>query len=209
MSDSSSYAFGGKLVGAIIVALILGYGWACVEEGKSPLAHFKRFFPEDAPEPPKAAPPPKEIAKSAPPPVVKKEPVKPVEVPVVKAPTPPPAVAGPKVYSAVDMSILFNKTDDLLRRGKLFEARDEIQNTSRLMIPADSLAKFTDYEARVGRYHSLLLETTKGGTIEMPKMTQVLIKHGGKLIVKVLTEDANSITYETLTGIRSKIEKSR
>jgi hypothetical protein len=107
------------------------------------------------------------------------------------------------------MSILFNETDDLLRRGKLFEARDKVQNTSRLMIPSDSLAKFTDYEGRVGRYHSLLLETTKGGTIEMPKMTQVLIKNGGKLVVKVLTEDAASITYETLTGIRSKIEKSR
>src|SRR6185503_19819887 len=209
MSDSSSYGFGGKLVGAIILALLLGYGWACVEEGKSPLALIKRFLPEDAPEPPKPPPAPKEIAKSPAPPVIKKEPVKPVETPIVKPPPPTPAPSGPKMYSAVDMSVLFNKTDDLLPRGKLFEARDEIQNTSRLMIPPDSLAKFTDYEGRVCRYHSLLLETTKGGTIEMPKMTQVLIKNGGKLVVKVLTEDASSITYETLTGIRSKIEKAR
>ena len=210
MSESNSYGFGGKLVAAVIVALLCGYLWACVEEKKNPLALLMRFLPAEEPEAPKAAPPPKEIAKSTPPPAPKKDPVKPAEAPIVKpaAPTPAPT-AGPKIYSAVDMSILFNETDDLLRRGKLFEARDKVQNTSRLMIPPDSLAKFTDYESRVGRYHSLLLETTKGGTIEMPKMTQVLIKNGGKLVVKVLTEDAASITYETLTGIRSKIEKAR
>ena len=210
MSESNSYGFGGKLIAAIIVALLCGYLWACVEEKKSPLALLMKFLPAEEAEAPKAAPPPKEIAKAPPTPVIKKEPVKPAEAPVIKPPTPAPApVTGPKLYSAVDMSILFKDTDDLLRRGKLFEARDKIQNTSRLMIPPESLAQFTDTEARVGRYHSLVLETTKGGTIEMPKMTQVLIKNGGKLIVKVLTEDANSITYETLTGIRSKIEKSR
>jgi hypothetical protein len=210
MSDSNSYGFGGKLVVAIIVALLLGYVWACVEEKKSPLELVMRFFPASEPEPSKPAPPPKEIAKAPAPAPVKKDPVKPVEAPVVKPPAPAPAPApGPKMYSAVDMSILFRETDDLLRRGKLFEARDKVQNTSRLMIPPESLTQFTDVEARVARYHSLVLETTKGGTIEMPKMTQVLIKNGGKLIVKVLTEDASSITYETLTGIRSKIEKSR
>jgi hypothetical protein len=209
MSDATSYGFRGKAIVVILGALLCGYVWACVEEGKSPLAFFKKFLPAEEPEPQKAAPPPKEIAKAPPPPVAKKEPVKPVEAPIVKPLAPAPAPAAPKMYSAVDMSILFNETDDLLRRGKLFEARDKVQNTSRLMIPPDSLAKFTDYESRVGRYHALLLETTKGGTIEMPKMTQVLIRNGGKLIVKVLTEDAGSITYETLTGIRSKIEKSR
>ena len=210
MSDSSSYGLGGKLVASVILALLAGYLWACVEEKKSPLALIMKFLPAEEPAPAKAAPPPKEIAKTAPPPVVKKEPVKaPEPAPVAKAPTPSPATAGPKMYTAVDMSILFKETDDLVRRGKLFEARDKIQNTSRLMIPPESLAQFTDYETRVARYHALVLETTKGGTIEMPKMTQVLVRNGGKLIVKVLTEDANSLTYETLTGIRSKIEKSR
>jgi len=210
MSDSNSYGLGAKLVVAVILALLCGYLWACFEEKQSPLALLMKFLPAEEPAAPKAPSPPKEIAKSTPPPTPKKDPVKPVEAPIVKPAPPTPApVAGPKMYSAVDMSILFNETDDLLRRGKLFEARDKVQNTSRLMIPSDSLAKFTDYEGRVGRYHSLLLETTKGGTIEMPKMTQVLIKNGGKLVVKVLTEDTASITYETLTGIRSKIEKSR
>src|SRR6185503_2512688 len=133
MSESNSYGFGGKLVAAVIVALLCGYLWACVEEKKNPLALIMRFLPAEEPETPKAAPPPKEIAKSTPPPAPKKDPVKPAEAPIVKpaAPTPAPT-AGPKIYSAVDMSILFNETDDLLRRGKLFEARDKVQNTSRL-----------------------------------------------------------------------------
>src|SRR5215831_13728470 len=111
MSDSSSYGFGGKLVVAVILALLCGYLWACFEEGKNPLALIKAFLPAEAPEPAKAAPPPKDIAKSAPPPVAKKEPVKAVEAPIVKPAAPTPAPAAPKLYSAVDMSILFNETD--------------------------------------------------------------------------------------------------
>lgn len=208
MSDSSSYGFGGKLIAAVVFALLCGYLWACVEEGRSPLAILRIFESKEEPAPPKAAPPPKEIAKAPPAPVARIEAPKIAPAPAVKV-TPEPAPVGPKMYSAIDMSILFRDTDDLLRRGKLFEARDKIQNTSRLQIPPDSLGQFGDYEKRVGRYHSLLLETTKGGTIEMPKMTQVIIKDGGKLVVKVLSEDRDSITYETLTGIRSKLAKSR
>jgi len=209
MSESNSYGFGGKLVVAILFALLLGYLWACFEVGRSPLAILKFFESKEEPAVAKAPEKPKEISKS-PAPVVKKPEVKPADpAPVVKKPEPAPAPSGPKMYSATDMSILFNDADDLLRRGKLFEARDKIQNTSRIMIPQESLAKYIDYEARVGRYHSLLLETTKGGTIEMPKMTQILIKDGGKLIVKVLSKDNDSITYETLTGIRSKIARDR
>jgi hypothetical protein len=107
------------------------------------------------------------------------------------------------------MSILFNETDDLLRRGKFFDARNKIGNTSRIQVPPDSLTKFTEYELRVGKYHNLLLETTKGGSIEMPKMTRILIKNGGKLVVKILNETPDAVTYETLTGIRSRITKDR
>ncbi|MBI3857876.1 MAG: hypothetical protein HY293_19515 [Planctomycetes bacterium] len=209
MSDSNSYGFGGKLIAAVVLALLCGYLWACFEEGKNPLAILRIFSGPEEPEAKKAPPPAKEIAKAPPAPAPKVEAPKVAPAPKVEAPKIAPAPAGPKMYSAIDMSILFNETDDLLRRGKLFEARDRVQNTSRLMIPQDSLAKFTDYETRVSRYHSLLLETTKGGTIEMPKMTQILIRGGGKLVVKVLSEDRDSITYETLTGIRSKIEKAR
>ncbi len=40
-------------------------------------------------------------------------------------------------------------------------------------------------------------------------MTRILIKNGGKLIVKILNETPDAVTYETLTGIRSRITKDR
>jgi outer membrane biosynthesis protein TonB len=209
MSDDNSYGFGGKLIAAIILALLGGYGWACFDTGRSPLAILSLFGGKEEPEPVKAAPSPKPVPKPEPVAVKKTEPPKPVEAPVVKKTEPAPAPIGPRPYSAVDMSILFNETDDLLRRGKFFEARNKIANSSRLQVPQDSLTKFTEYELRVGKYHNLLLETTKGGTIEMPKMTRIVIKNGGKLIVKVLNETPDAVTYETLTGIRSRITKDR
>jgi len=209
MSESNSYGFGGKLVAAIVLALLGGYVWACIEKGQSPLAILKIFSSTEEPAVTKAAAPKKEAPKVDPVPVKKPDPPKTVEPVSAKKPDPIVAPTGPKLYSATEMGILFSDTDDLLRRGKLFEAREKVQNTSRLMIPQDSFGQFTHYEGRVGRYHSLLLETSKGGTIEMPKMTQLLIKEAGKLVVKVLNEDRDWITYETLTGIRSKIAKAR
>lgn len=210
MSDDNSYGFGGKLIGAIVLALLGGYGWACFETGRSPLAILSLFGGKEDPEPAtKTSPTPKPVPKTEPVAVRKPDPVKPVEPVVVKKPDPVPAPIGPKPYSAVDMSILFNETDDLLRRGKFFDARNKIANASRIQVPQDALTKFTEYELRVGKYHNLLLETTKGGTIDMPKMTRLLIKDGGKLIVKVINETPDAITYETLTGIRSRITKDR
>jgi hypothetical protein len=210
MSDSNSYGFGGKLIVAVVLALLAGYVWACVEEHRNPLAILKMFSGKEEPEVAKAPAPKKQPPKEVEPaPVKKPEVVKPAEPVAVKKPEPVAPPPGPKTYSAVDMSILFNETDDLLRRGKLFEAHDKIANTSRLLIPQESLGQFSHYEGRVGRYHSLLLETTKGGTIEMPKMTQVILKNGNKLVVKVLTQDRDTITYETLTGIRSRISKDQ
>ena len=209
MSESNSYGFGGKLVAAVVLALLGGYVWACIEMGRSPLAILKFLSSEEETPTAKAPATKKEIPKVEAAPVKKVETVKapgPVLVTKVEAAVPPP---GPKVYSAIEMGILFSDADDLLRRGKLFEAREKVQGASRLMIPQDSLGQFTHYEARVGRYHSLLLETSKGGTIEMPKMTQLLLKEAGKLVVKVLSEDRDYVTYETLTGIRSRIAKSR
>lgn len=209
MSDDNSYGFGGKLIGAIILALLGGYIWACVEEGRSPLAILSMFTSKEETAPVKAAPVPRKETKPEPPPLKKADPVKPAEPVSAKKPDPPPSTLGPRMYSAIDMTILFNETDDLMRRGKFFEARNKVANTSRLQVPQESLTKFTEVELKVGKYHSLLLETTKGGTIEMPKMTRILIKNGGKLIVKILNETPDAVTYETLTGIRSRITKDR
>jgi len=209
MSDDNSYGFGGKLIGAVILALLGGYIWACVEEGRSPLAILSVFSSKEEPAPTKPAPVVRKEVKPEPAPTKKADPVKPPEPVSAKKPDPAPVSAGPKMYSAIDMTILFNETDDLVRRGKFFEARNKIANTSRLQVPQDSITKFTEVELKVGKYHNLLLETTKGGTIDMPKMTRILIKNGGKLIVKILNETPDAVTYETLTGIRSRITRDR
>jgi hypothetical protein len=209
MSDDNSYGFGGKLIGAIFLALVGGYIWACVEEGKSPLAILSIFSSKEDPSPAKPSTVVKKEVKPELPVTKKVETPKPVEPISAKKVDPLPAPSGPKPYSAIDMTIVFNETDDLLRRGKFFEARNKIANTSRIQVPQDSLTKFTEVEIKVGKYHNLLLETTKGGTIDMPKMTRILIKNAGKLIVKVLNETPDAVTYETLTGIRSRITKDR
>src|SRR6185295_15043692 len=125
MSDDNSYGFGGKLIGAIVLALLGGYAWACFDTGRSPLAILSIFGGKEDPEPAaKTAPAPKPAPKPDPVVVKKTETPKPVAEPVVKKTDPAPAPVGPKPYSAVDMSILFNETDDLLRRGKFFDARN-------------------------------------------------------------------------------------
>src|SRR5260221_1156966 len=142
--DCGSYGFGGKLFAVIVLALLGGYVWACIETGRSPLAVLSLFGSKEEPESAKTAPPPKPAVKPAEPVAAKKvDPVKPVEPPVAKRVDPPPSV-GPRLYSATDMEILFRETDDLLRRGKFFEARNKIANASRIQVPADALTKFTE-----------------------------------------------------------------
>jgi hypothetical protein len=200
------FHFGGKLFLAILLALALGYLWACVEAGRSPL-DIVNLFKESPPAAPVAK---KELPTTKPVAPKKVEPPKSAPIAVKKAPPAALPIPGPRMYSAIEMGGLFKDLDEHLRRGRFFEAREKLQNTSRLMIPQDAMAKFTGYDDRVGLYHALLMETTKGGTIDkMPQMTQVLIKNAGKLVVKVLSENEETLTYETLMGIRSKIAKNR
>src|SRR5581483_5285863 len=102
MSDSNSYGFGGKLIGAVVLALLGGYVWACIEMGRSPLAIVHLFDSKEEPEAAKPAPPPrKELPKPEPIAAKKPEPPKAVEPPVARKVEPAPAV-GPRPYSAVD-----------------------------------------------------------------------------------------------------------
>src|SRR5262245_48892321 len=197
----------GKLIGAGLAALVVGYGWACVEARRSPLALLNLFEKKEAEAPPPAPAPRKESARPEPA-APRKEPAKPE--PVAAKPVEPVAPApAPKVYSFVEMNSLFDALDDHLRRGRFFEAHERVKNTSKLMIPADQAPKFGEYEIRIRAYNDLIQETTKGVTIEMPKMTRILIRNAGKLIVKVLSEDGSSVYYETLTGIRSKLSRDQ
>ncbi len=196
---------GGKIFLALLLAGVAGYLWACVEKGVSPLAILKVFSGKEEPAPPPAVA--KKEPKTEPPPATPRpEPPKPVkpEPPKPVLPRPEPA----KAYSSAAMTSLFADLDRFLRFGEIFKAREKLQNTSRLMIPPESSARFADYDARVARYHALLLETTKGGTVKMPPMTQVFLKSGGKLVVKVLSETKDAIFFESITGIRGKVLKS-
>jgi outer membrane biosynthesis protein TonB len=209
MNASGSSGFGGKLFVAALLALLGGYVWACLENGRNPLAVLSLLSSREPAPAPAAKPPAPKPSASAPAPASKPEPPRPEPVaakPAVPAPLPAPT---PKTYSPVEMNLLYSEIQDLLGRGDLFKAREKVLNTSRLMLPPDQVAAFGEVEARVARYHQLLLETTRGGTIAMPAMTRILIKEGGRLVVKPIREDADSIFYETLTGIRSRIQKSR
>jgi hypothetical protein len=196
---ASEFKVGGKLITAVVLAALIGLAWASFETGRNPMDITKLFSsgePAPAP-PPKTAPPtpapkPEATARKTEPP--KTEP----------APKPNPAPpAAPKSYSAIEMSGTFNSLDELLRKGRIFEAREKVTSVNKLMIPPEETSRFKQYEERVLRLYGLLLETAKGVTIEMPALTRILLKTGGRLVVKVLHRDANGIAYETITGIRS------
>ena len=106
------------------------------------------------------------------------------------------------------MNALWVALDDFLRRGRLFEAREKIQNTSKSMLPPEHAGRFADYEARVAKYYALVQETTRGILIDMPKISSVILKNENKLVVKVLSDTPAALFFETITGIRGKIEKS-
>ncbi len=122
-------------------------------------------------------------------------------------PAQPPTTNKP--VPAVEVNALFSTLDDCLRRGKILDAREKLNATNKLLIPEDSVGKFRDFEDRVGRYYGLVQETTKGGMIDLPQLWQLFPKGtAGKLVVKVLNDDAGSIYYETITGIRSSARKA-
>ena len=114
-----------------ILALLIGYLWACFEVGRSPLAILKIFDSKEEPVVAKTPEKPKDISKTAPAPAKKPEVTKPAEPAPVKKPEVAPAPSGPKMYSAVDMSILFNETDDLLRSSTF--SREAVSHVSREM----------------------------------------------------------------------------
>jgi hypothetical protein len=202
----SSGGWGGKLFLAVLLALVAGYLWACFEKGRNPLdvlALFSSKEPEKTPEPAPKKEPPKPAD-----PAPKKDPApRPADPAPVVRPDPVAAPPAAKTYSSIEMSVLYGTLDDLLRKGRFFEASQKLKNTSKLMVPPDQASAFAGYEDRVRKYYDLLQETTMGVTVDMPRLTQIFIKGAGKLVVKVLSETTDAIYYETLTGIRSRIGK--
>jgi hypothetical protein len=205
---NSEYNVGGKLFVAVLAALLIGYLWACFEDNRNPLDILKLAgigtaepAPAPAPRPPAPAPAPAPrppVAAPAPDPVA----VKP-------APRPTPAAPSTKTLSAVEVTSLFGSLDEFLRKGRILDARERINAQNKLLLPEDAAGRFRDYEDRVGKYYALVQETTKGGMIEMPTLYQLFPKGtSGKLVVKILNEEAASVYYETITGIRSSARRN-
>ncbi len=208
MGHSRSSGLGGKIVAALFFAAIAGYVWACVEAGRNPL-DLLNFFSRPAVES-EASLDTKKKPPVAPKPAPPKPPPDPAPQPPAPEPPKPPAPEPPKPaaksYSPVELSGLWTSLDDHLRRGKLFEAKEKIQTTSKSLIPADAASKFADYEARITTYYALVQETTRGILIDMPKISSVILKNDNKLVVKILTQTPAALFFETITGIRGKLD---
>ncbi|MFN3484111.1 MAG: hypothetical protein ACK44W_01290, partial [Planctomycetota bacterium] len=202
----------GRLLLAVLLGLAAGYLWACFEKGRNPLDIARFFRPSEAPAAPVPPAPPRPAA--APPATAPRETAPPKvaeSAPAARRPEPAPAPQPPslRTYSPAELDSLFSALDDLIARGRFFDAAEKIKNTSRLMIPPDRASRFAEYETRVRLYNDLVRETSRGVLLEMPRLTRLWIEGGGKLVVKILGEDKTSLYYETLTGIRSKLERTR
>lgn len=202
----------GRLFVAVLLGLVAGFLWACFEKGRNPLDIARLFRPAEAPAAPAPPPPVRPTATPpAPPPRETSAPKIAEPAPAARGPEPAPAPPPPslRTYSPAELDSLFSTLEDLMTRGRFFEASEKIKNTSRLMIPPDRASRFAEYETRMRLYNDLVRETSRGVLLEMPRLTRLWIEGGGKLVVKILGEDKTSLYYETLTGIRSKLERTR
>ncbi len=207
--QTADYNVGGKLFLAVLAALLLGYLWACFENNRNPLEVAKLFSSSEPPPPPSPAKP-----KPSPPPPT---PVKPAAAPPaadpVPKPDPAPRVTAPergalKTMSPAEAAAIFSSIDENLRRGRILEAREKINSTNKLLLPESEIGRFRDYEERVGKYYQLAQETSKG-IIDMPQLYQLITRGAlGKLVVKILSDKDGTISYETITGIRSTGKRS-
>ena len=112
-------------------------------------------------------------------------------------------------YSAAELSAIHQGVEDLVRKGKFLEAAEKLRAVQRTRIPPGDLAKFAETERRVATYAALLLETAAGNTLNVPLLSRIAIKNGGKPLGRIVKDDGVFLFYETLTGIRSRLAKEQ
>jgi hypothetical protein len=112
-------------------------------------------------------------------------------------------------YSAAELAAAHQAVDDLVRKGKFLQAVEKLRAVQRSRVPASDLPKFAETERRVGGYAALLLETAAGNTLDVPLLTRISIKNGGKPLGRIVKDDGVFLFYETLTGIRSRLAKEQ
>jgi hypothetical protein len=119
------------------------------------------------------------------------------------------AAAQDAPYTASELSAIHQGVDDLVRRGKFLQAAEKLREVKRPRVPPGDLAKLAEVEQRVAGYAGLLLETAAGNTFDPPSLARIAIKNGGKPVGRIVKNDDRFLLYETLTGIRSRLEKER
>ncbi|MHC4607280.1 MAG: hypothetical protein ACYTAF_10195 [Planctomycetota bacterium] len=122
-------------------------------------------------------------------------------------PAKPPPGAGK--YELKDMQGLFDDLKKLLAEGRILGAQSRIAPYKRSRVPREIIDEFIRYQSRIRSYLDLLSETYPGTTIDVPDMWAILIRDGGRLVVKNLTEREDGYSFETLIGVRSRVEKDR
>lgn len=110
-------------------------------------------------------------------------------------------------YTAEEMAAIQKGVEDLVKAGKFLPAAEKLREVKRTRIPPAESARHLELERKVSGYAALLLETGSGTTAEPPKLVRIAIKNGGKPLGRIVKDDGVFVTYETLTGIRSRLNK--
>lgn len=112
-------------------------------------------------------------------------------------------------YSKEEIADFHKVAEELVAKGRYFQAAAKLNEVKKARIPAADLPKLAEAEKRVAHYAGLLLETTAGDTAKVPLLMRIAIKNGGKPLGRIIKDDGTFLHYETLTGIRSRLAKEQ
>lgn len=112
-------------------------------------------------------------------------------------------------YPAEELAAIQKGVEALLRAGKFLPAAEKLREVKRPRIPPAESARHFELERKVAVYAALVLETAAGTTADTPKLARIAIKNGGKPLGRIVKDDGVFVTYETLTGIRSRLPKEQ
>ncbi|MBI4563249.1 MAG: hypothetical protein HY716_00960 [Planctomycetes bacterium] len=201
------FKFLGKLCLIVFLGVVGGAIWALVDARRSPMDLVRMFTPTSAEPAPSAAapaPPPPSVA-ATPKPKPAAPPPKPAAEPApVKKPVPPP-----DTYPPEKVITLIQEAENHLKNGRMKAAFDLLNPVDPVMAPADQAELLRRIKLDAEQYHRLLSETGAGKVLDPPEVAELHLNHGGSLLVKHLEEGGSEYRFETLSGIRSSVARSR
>lgn len=194
-----SFGFGTKLVLTILLALLAGFSWAWFER-----KGFTFDFGGGKEQPPKKEEPaPAKDAK-------KDNGTTPKGTPDPKTdPKKEDTTPAAGAYTDKDLGSIFTKIDAHLGQARYREAWEELGQIKEIRLGTeDHRKRVRGYRDRVQGYLKLIAETSRGGTVLMPTMTQLEFTNGNKIVVRKLQEDRDTYHFEDIRGIRSSQPKT-